>query len=291
MQGDATREISYAHGVKTRAARIVVRGLENATGRLSLIRRAAGYEREVAAGADFWEVMVRRYGLKLDLPGPGLANIPREGPLVVVANHPFGILDGLLMGHILSTVRGPRNFRIMAHHVFRKARELNEVILPISFDGDKAGMKINLETRAQALSFLAAGGAVGVFPGGTVSTSREPFGRPLDPVWRTFTAKMVARSGATVVPVFFEGANSRTFQIASHLHATLRTALLINEFRRRVGDSVRAVVGEPLDPAEIKARRGDARALMDWLRRQTYALSSEPLADLGYGYEFEDHWS
>lgn len=290
-RGGAAREISYAHGVRTPAARLFVRGMENATGRIGLIRRAEGYEAEVDAGADFWDVMARRYGLALDLPGPGLANVPALGPLLVVANHPFGILDGLVLGRILSATRGPDGFRIVAHQVFRKARALDQAILPISFDGTREAMRLNLDTRAEALRFLAQGGAVGIFPGGTVSTARAPFGPPLDPAWRTFTAKMAAKSDAAVVPVFFEGANSRAFQIASHLHATLRLALLIGEFRRRVGGPVRAVIGAPLDRAEIAARRNDARALMDWLRRETYRLSGKPLGDLGYGHEFEDHWT
>ncbi len=110
----------------------------------------------------------------------------------------------------------------------------------------------------------------------------------MDPAWRTFTARMIARSDAVVVPVFFDGANSRAFQLASHVHATLRLSLLINEFRRRIGRPVRAVIGRPLPGEEIAARSRDARALMDYLRLSTYALSPRPLADLGYGYEFEE---
>ena len=289
MQGAAAREISYAHSVKTRAAQIFVRGVENVTGRPGLIRRARDYEKEVAAGADFWEVMVRRYGLRLEAVGAGLEGIPREGPLVLIANHPFGILDGLLMGYILSATRN-REFRIIAHRVFRKAREIDKIILPIDFDGTREAQRVNIETRKEALGFLADGGAIGIFPGGTVSTSREPFGPAMDPAWRTFTAKMIAKSDATVVPVFFDGANSRAFQIASHLHYTLRVALLINEFKRQVGGRVRAVIGEPVPREEIAARRTDPRGLMDYLRAQTYALSPRPLRDISYGYEFEDAW-
>ncbi|WP_339948578.1 lysophospholipid acyltransferase family protein [uncultured Albimonas sp.] len=285
MQGAVVREISYAHGVRTPAGRLMVRSLENLTGRPSLIRRARDYEREVAAGADFWEVMVRRYGLTLDLGEAGLERIPATGPLVLVANHPFGILDGLIMGRVLSARRP--GFRIVANHVFRKARELDEVILPISFDGDREAQRLNLETRRRALAHLEDGGAVGVFPGGAISTSRAPFGRPMDPAWRTFTARLVSRSGAAVAPVYFEGANSRLFQLASHLHATLRLGLLINEFRRQVGGVVRVRIGEPVPPEEIASRRNDAAALMDHLRRATYALAPVRLADIGYGFDFD----
>ena len=282
----ATREISYAHSAETRAGRALIRTVENLTGRISLIRQAKGYEDEVAEGRDFWRVMVERYRLKLNVISGSLGNIPKDGPLIVISNHPYGILDGLVLGHILSQTRG--DFRILAHQIFRKAEELNRIILPISFDETKEAMKLNLQTRKVALNYLAEGGCMGIFPGGTVSTSKRPFGQPIDPGWRTFTAKMVAKSNATVVPLFFEGTNSRLFQVASHMHYTLRMALLINEFKRRVGDDVRVVIGDPIDPAEIDARRNDPREMMTFLREETYRLSPQPL-DLAHGFEFEDH--
>ncbi|MEO0693867.1 MAG: 1-acyl-sn-glycerol-3-phosphate acyltransferase, partial [Pseudomonadota bacterium] len=197
VQKQVAREISYAHSAQSKGGRALIRVMENVTGRIRLIKRADGYDREVAAGRDFWQVMVDRYGLSLDITAGSLQNIPRDGPLIMVANHPYGILDGLMMGHILSEVRG--DFRILAHRVFRKAEDLDRVILPISFDDTKEAMKLNLETRKTALSYLDAGGAIGIFPGGTVSTATKPFGRAMDPGWRAFTARMIAKSQATVV--------------------------------------------------------------------------------------------
>ena len=283
---EATRDISYAHSAETRGGRALIRTVENVTGRIRLIRRAAGYQNEVANGDDFWEVMINRYGLSLDVVGGSLNNIPSDGPLIVVANHPYGILDGLMLGHILSQTR-KRDFRILAHRVFRKAEDLDRIILPISFDETREAVALNLKTRKTALSYLSNGGAIGVFPGGTVSTSLKPFSRPMDPGWRSFTAKMISKSGATVVPVYFDGVNSRLFQVASHLHNTLRMALLIKEFRRRVDEPVRVVVGDPIAPRDISTRKGDAFAMMDFLRAQTYALSPTPLRSFDFGFEFE----
>ena len=282
------REISYSHSAETKGGRALIRAMENATGRLRLIKRAKGYENEVAAGRDFWQVMVDRYGLSLKVIGGHLDNIPKEGPLIVIANHPYGILDGLMLGHILSEVRG--DFRILAHKVFRKAKDLDRVILPISFDDTKEAMKTNLETRKVSLEYLRNGGAIGIFPGGTVSTAVKPFGQPMDPGWRAFTARMVAKSGATVVPVFFEGHNSRLFQVASHLHYTLRMAFLIREFKARVDEPVEIVVGQPLPQAELDARAKDSKAMMEYLRSETYKLSPRPLETHSKGYEFEDKY-
>jgi putative hemolysin len=110
----------------------------------------------------------------------------------------------------------------------------------------------------------------------------------MDPGWRRFTAKMVAKSEAAVVPIFFEGHNSRLFQIASHLHTTLRMALLIKEFRRRVDEPVRVVIGAPIPRAELSQYATDPKSMMDFLRERTYGLSPRPLDTVEYGYEFED---
>lgn len=286
MPSSAARDISYAYSARSKPGRAMIRLMENATGRLTLIKRAAGYQDEVAQGRDFWEVMVDRYGLSLDVVGGSLDNIPRTGPLIVIANHPYGILDGLILGHILSVTRG--DFRILAHKIFRKAEDLDRIILPVNFDETKEAIAQNIETRKVALDYLREGGCVGVFPGGTVSTAVTPFAKPMDPGWRGFTARMIAKSDATVVPIYFDGHTSRLFQMASHLHTTLRMGLLIKEFRKRVDTPVRIVIGAPIPAQEIDNRKKDARELMDFLRKATYELSPTPYASFDYGFEFEE---
>ncbi|MBY5988512.1 lysophospholipid acyltransferase family protein [Roseovarius atlanticus] len=285
LERHVARDISYAYSAQTRGGRAMIRTMENLTGRIRLIKRAAGYEQEVAAGRDFWQVMVERYGLTLDVVGGSLDSIPRTGPLILIANHPYGILDGLMMGHILSQTRG--DFRILAHQIFRKAEDLNRVILPISFDETKEAVALNVETRKTALNYLKDGGTIGIFPGGTVSTGVKPFAQPLDPGWRGFTARMVAKLDATVVPVFFEGHTSRLFQLASHMHTTLRMGLLIKEFSKRVDTRVQVVVGQPIAQDELRARAGDTKSMMAFLRHKTYELSTRPVNPDEIGFEYD----
>ena len=289
LKRDAARDITYASSAKGRGGRAFIRLMENATGRLRLIRKAAGYDEDIAAGRDFWQVMTERYGISLDVVGGTLDNIPRTGPLIVVSNHPYGILDGLVMGRILSDRRG-RDFRVLAHRIFQRAADLEHVILPISFDDTKEALRLNLETRSLAVAYLQSGGAIGIFPGGTVSTSATPFSEPMDPSWRTFTARMIAKSGATVIPVFFEGRNSRLFQLASHMHHILRTGMFIREFRAKINKPVRIVVGKPI-PAETLAQyEKDPKACMDFLRKATYELSPRPVDAHQLGHEFEQKY-
>ena len=284
----AAKDLSYAHSVGSKGGQTVINLLENATGRLALIKRARGYQDEIAKGRDFWQVIVERYGLSLDIMSGSLTNIPRAGPLILVANHPFGILDGVILGHILATIRG--DFRILAHKVFQKSEELQSCILSVSFDKTKEAMRQNLDTRKEALEFLTKNGAIGIFPSGTVSTARKPFTKPMDPRWRNFTARMITKSNATVVPIYFDGQNSRMFQIASHAHYTLRMGLLMKEFRKRIDSPVKLAIGAAITPQELKAQSCDATSLMDYLRCTTYELAPAPFEPYEYGFEFEDHY-
>ncbi|SEQ80402.1 Putative hemolysin [Loktanella sp. DSM 29012] len=288
MDSPARSHVSYATAAQSRAGRTMIKLIENATGRLHLIQRARDYDLEIRQGRNFWEVMVDRYGLSLDAMSGAITDIPANGPLVVVANHPFGILDGLIMGYLLS-VRRP-DFRILANSVFQDAPDLDRVVLPVNFAQTRDAVKQNLETRAAAIGCLRAGGAIGVFPGGTVSTAARPFMQPLDPGWRRFTARMIVKSSATVVPVYFDGQNSRLFQFASHIHPNLRVALLLKEFRRRTNKPVRIAIGAPIAPARIARYADDAQGMMDFLRTETYALSPRQIAPQAYGFEFEDRY-
>jgi putative hemolysin len=110
----------------------------------------------------------------------------------------------------------------------------------------------------------------------------------MDPYWRGFTARMITKSAATVVPIYFDGHTSRLFQLASHLHNTLRMGLLIKEFKKRVNTPVRVVIGDPIPRAELDRFAGDTRAMMDFLRQSTYELSPTPTNPAEIGFEFEE---
>ncbi|MEY1555693.1 lysophospholipid acyltransferase family protein [Yoonia sp. R2331] len=280
------RDISYSHSAETRPGRLMIRAMEAATGRGRLIRKARGYGQEVAQGADFWDVITTRYGIGLDVARGSLDNIPRTGPVIVVANHPYGILDGLMLGRIMSE-RRDADFRVLAHKVFRDAPDLEKVILPVNFDDTKDAIATNIATRKAALCYLEQGGAIGVFPGGTVSTAARPFAPPMDPVWRNFTAKMIQKSDAMVVPLYFDGSTSRLFQVASHLHTTLRMGLLIREFKTRIGTDVRICIGEPIPAATLRRAHPNPKDCMDFLRKATYDLSPGPVVSTTLGHEFE----
>jgi len=225
------------------------------------------------------------YGVTVDIMQGDLGDIPVDQPFVVVANHPYGILDGLVMGSVLA--QSGANFKIIANDIFNKAQEISDKILPISFKNTREAISLNLRTRKNALTHLSHGGAIGIFPGGTVSTSSKLFSQPVDPEWRSFTAKMIFKSNALVVPIFFDGNTSRIFQLASHLHPTIRAGLLLREFKLRLDKPVRIVIGKPIPRCRIDLFKNDARKIMDFLRLETYKLSPNKNQTYEYGHEFE----
>ena len=278
-------DVSYAHSAQSKLGRAIIRCLENATGRSALLSRSPNLRTNMHSIQNLWHSIMEGYGVTIDIMQGELGDIPVDQPFIVVANHPYGILDGLVMGSVLA--QSGANFKIIANDIFNKAQEISDKILPISFKNTREAISLNLRTRKNALTHLSNGGAIGIFPGGTVSTSSKLFSQPADPAWRSFTAKMIFKSNALVVPIFFDGNTSRIFQLASHLHPNIRAGLLLREFKLRLDKPVRIVIGKPIPRCRMDLFRNDFRKIMDFLRLETYKLSPNKNQTFEYGYEFE----
>jgi putative hemolysin len=261
---------SYAAADDPLLKRIVIRLIERMTGQPRLKRIYQEY-RKAPVPADFWQEAVRRLRLKLVFDEAPLKSWPRSGPLVVVCNHPFGVVDGLAICALVAQLRP--GFRILTNAVLTRAEEIRHHMLPVDFSGTDAAMKTNLGSRAGARDHLAQGGCLIVFPAGGVSTTPNLWQRKaVDAAWGSFTARLIVQAKAAVAPVYFEGQNSLLFQIASHLHLTLRLSLLFKEAHDRIGSTVVMRPGEAIPYAAL-APFGGGRALMDHLREVTYALA------------------
>jgi putative hemolysin len=221
-------------------------------------------------GESFWEAAIRQLKLRIDLNEDALGEIPATGPVVIVANHPFGVLDGLMICWLIARIR--KDFKVLTNALLNRAEEIKPFLLPIDFEETKAALETNIKTRAEAKALLENGGALVIFPGGTVSTTPSMLARQAkDPEWKTFTARMIVQGKAPVVPVFFDGQNSRLFQIASHVSMTLRLSLLFKEVHDRIGSPMTIRIGKRIPYETLKAI-SDRKQLMAFLRDQTYEL-------------------
>lgn len=266
---------SYADPAFPWGRRLLIRLIERFTGQPRLKRLYLAHHDHPRPGESFFAAAVRSLELDVRLDAAALAAIPKTGPLVVVANHPYGVLDGIAITWLMETVR--EDFKVLTNAVLLRAPETRDYLLPVDFSGTPEVLATNLASRDAARRLLDAGGAVVVFPAGGVSTAPDRFGRgrAIDAPWQPFTAQLIQRSKAAVVPVYFAGQNSRLFQLASHIHLTLRLALIFKEVRDRIGTSLAVEIGACI-PAEEIRDLGDRKALMSELRRRTYALGGLP---------------
>ena len=284
---------SYADQTMPLLQRGLVRSIEVMTGQPHLARLYRDFQRTSGAEA-FWSGAVRRLRLQVRFDPERLQQIPVSGPAVVVANHPYGVLDGIVLGWLASQVRP--DFRILTNAVLYRAPEVRPWLLPVDFSGTREATATNIESRRLAHAHLAAGGLVLVFPAGGVSTSPDRWGRlaARDAPWQPFVAQLIQRHRCPVLPVFFHGQNSRLFQIASHVSQTLRLSLLFKEVRDRIDTPVDVTVGRLIPFADV-ARITDRAALCSHLRAATYGLAHASrgarTGDDHHRAEREDHGS
>jgi putative hemolysin len=154
--------------------------------------------------------------------------------------------------------------------------EIEEFMIPVPFPHEEDAREQSLEMRSRAMGHLKTGGVIALFPSGVVASSDTYFGPAIERVWNPFTANLIQRSGATVVPIFFPGQNSRVYQVANQLSATLRQGLLIHEVIHACGKPQAPVVGEPIEAEAIEAFAGRSREFVASLRETTMGLAEKP---------------
>jgi putative hemolysin len=266
-------EFSYAEPDDPPVKRAVIRAVERATGQPYLRWLYQSYATHHLPGETFWDAAVRLMELKVRYDAERLAAWPKTGPLVVVCNHPFGVLDGALACAIVGKVRP--DFKVLTNAVIARAEELRDFLLPIDFTETRQAMATNIASRNLAKDHVGNGGCLLIFPSGAVSTTPKWWMKTaVDPEWKTFTAGMVTKLRCPVAPLYFAGQNSGLFQLVSHVSLTLRLSLLFHEVHNKIGSEVCAGIG-PVIPYETLAPIRDRIALMQYLREATYALAQE----------------
>ena len=227
-------QFSYSDETQPLFKRKAIQLIEKATGQPLLHGLYLENQKNPVPGESFWQASVRQLQVVPTFNANDLKNIPATGPVVIVANHPYGVLDGLVMCWLIEKVR--KDFLVLTHSVLLRAPEARTNLLPVDFTGTKEAFQTNLDSRESARKHLANGGCIVVFPAGAVSTAPDKLGRKpaIDWPWQPFTAQLIQRSKATVVPIFFSGQNSRLFQIASHISPVLRLSLIFKEVHDRI---------------------------------------------------------
>ena len=265
------RRLSYAGTFTNPVKVLTIRALEWLTAKLKLLSMIRSFEKSGApVGVAFWSKAVRHMGIRIDTPADEIARIPATGPVVVVANHPHGLVDGMIMAELVSRIRP--DFRILTRSLLTGIPEIEEFMIPVPFPHEENSRELGLQMRNLTMAHLANKGVVILFPAGRVASSETWFGPAIEQEWNVFTHKMIAKSGAMIVPIHFTGQNSRAYQIANKLAATFRQGLLLYEIKRALFKPQRPYVGHPIPANELDKWKGNPRGFLAWLRKHTLAL-------------------
>lgn len=245
-------EFSYASEAHSLPRKLTIRAIELCSGQPHLKRLYRDYQAQNLPHDQFWQEVIDRLELDVVLYGEDIAAMPETGPLVVVANHPYGVLDGIVICWLVAQRR--KDFKILINSVLCRAPEMAEHVLPVDFDETEEALRTNLTSRKQARMHLEAGGVVIIFPSGAISTTPRLFSRRAEEIdWAPLVGQLIRRARAQVMPIYFEGQNSLIFQLASHVSYAMRAALIFHEVKRRIGSRFRACIGAPLGYDSLEA--------------------------------------
>ncbi len=200
-----------------------------------------------------------------------LAHIPKTGPFIVVANHPFGALDGLALIKLIGEVRP--DFKVMANFLLQNVEPIKDYFLSVNPFEQMKGAYNNVSGLKAALQHVEAGFPLGLFPAGEVSTFQGDLKTIADRKWQNSAIKIIKKAKVPVVPVYFDGANSRIFHLLGLIHPGLRTLALPSEMLKKKGKSLRIKIGKPIAAKDMEMFT-NVDQLGRYLRAKTYALGS-----------------
>ena len=265
------RRLSYAGTFSNPFKAGTIRFIEWVTAKITLLRLIRDFERSGAPfGSPFWPKAIKQMGIRIDTPPEEIAHIPATGPVVVVSNHPHGLVDGMILAEMVNRVRS--DFRILTRSLLTGIPEVEEFMIPVPFPHEENARELGLKMRNDTMAHLKAGGVIILFPAGKVAMSETYFGPAIEAEWNLFTHKMIHKSGATILPVHFTGQNSRSFLIANKLSDTLRQGLLLYEIKRALFKPQRPYIGAPIKADVLDQWEGNPRGFLAWLRQHTLDL-------------------
>ncbi len=226
------------------------------------------------------EAVISGLGVTVNTDPEQLAAVPKSGPCIVVANHPHGMLDGLIVMQLLGSVRP--DFRVMANHFLARFVQLRPLFFQINPFGGKDAIRHNVATARAATNWLLDGKMLMVFPGGEVSSLNRSDWRVSDPRWDAGVARFAEKTGAPVVPMHIGGRNSNLFQLSGLLHPSLRTALLVREMLNKRGTQVDVRFGREIAPKTMQSLE-DRDQVTRYLQTKTYLLKEKSRQKISLG--------
>ena len=244
---------------------------ELCSGKLTLKKLYDQYIIENNPPENFWNDAIRKLKLNLITHYHSFDKIPKNGRLIVVANHAFGVVDGVSLCSIISKIRP--DHKMITHKVLRQAEAVKEKIIPIDFSDTREAVINNIQARKSAEEYLKKEGLIVIFPSGQIATKPKLLKnvKANDGDWKQFTSKLAIRTNSPILPMFFEGQNSSLFHIANKIGQTFRYSLMMYELKRKIGSTIHLHIGKVIGTNKLK-EIGDLKEITKFIRHKTYSL-------------------
>ena len=265
---------TFATAEVNRIGQLFIMITELLTGKLKLKKLYDEYLSENRPPQLFWDDAVTKLDLKLITNFKKNSYIPSKGKLIVIANHAFGVADGVSICSVLSKVR--QDYKMVTHKVLRQADAVKDKILPIDFNETKEALITNINTRKEAEKVLLNDGVIVLFPSGRIATKKNlnKNTKADDGEWKQWVSKLVLKTKSPVLPIFFDGQNSQWYHMANKLGLTFRYSLCMYELKRKIGDSINMYFGSIISYEDL-AEIGDIKEITLHLRSVTYSLDPQ----------------
>ncbi len=265
------KELSYANERDPKLKRWIIRTIEGLSGRDRFVDLYERWRDEIVAQGDrVFGQMLELIDVQMHVNGEWPPKNLSSDPVVIVANHPYGIGDGIAVLALAEQLGRP--FRVLINNELLKVPEMAPYSLPVCFEETKEALAMNMQTRNEAVRLLKEGVTIVIFPAGGVATAKKGFGKAEDLPWKIFTAKLVQAAKANVIPIYFEGQNGWLFHFASRFSLTLRISLLIREFRRLSGSMINSTVGSTIYWDEL-SRMAGRQEILSYLYNAVFSLA------------------
>lgn len=222
-------------------------------------------------GIEFMDRVIDELKISFEISEEELNRIPKTGAFITVSNHPYGGIDGMLLIRVVSMVRP--DIKVLGNFLMQRVEPVKDYILPVNPFEDRKDLKSSVTGIKYALKHLQEGYPLGIFPAGEVSSYNQLTFGIADKEWQTSALKVIKKAKVPVVPVYFQGSNSRLFHLLGLIHPDLRTVRLPSEIFNKKKKVIRIRIGNPISVKD-QDEFSDIARYGRYLRAKTYSLGS-----------------
>ncbi len=257
-------------------SRQFIKIIELLTGKFKLKKLYDQYLLENNQPEHFWNDAVKKLKFNLKTNFRNGSFIPNKGRLIIVANHAFGVADGVSLCSVVSKIR--QDYKIITHKVLRQADAVKEKIIPIDFSPNRHAILANIQARKEAEKVLQNNGVIVIFPSGQIATKEnlKLKTKANDGEWKQFVSKLIIKTKSPVLPSYFEGQNSQLYHIANKMGQTFRYSLLMYELTRKIGDTINLHFGQVIPFSDLE-KVNSLIEITKLIRQKTYSLDPNPV--------------